>query len=202
MEFNGHHHQQYKVLTPFVSVHGSALLTVPWKYVSAMRPVTVTKIQVPGYEKHRCDPEYNLKFHQGVNGLINEFCRATLKMYNTFKNKKSTLNPTLHRQAKWAAVDLRMLQEGLAAYTTFAVDMLNTEYMIDHIGGCNDEELATFLSMISKCTVFHLSSRPLKVPNFKQDRNDLWEHAGYDIIVKFDDDNTAYKFGTAADLNE
>ena len=164
-----------------------------------MRPTAVTEVQVAGYEKHRCDAEYNLKLHQTISGMIGEFRRSTLKMYQTFKAKNFVdLNETLHRQAKWAAVDLLQLQEGLASYTTFAVDMLNAEYMMRHISGCNDEELATFLYKISNCKVFHMSSRPLKEAGNKKGVSS--KHVGYDIVVKFDNDHTAFKFGTAADM--
>ena len=183
-----------------VTIRPDMLLTVTWNYMKAMRGNQgMTEVSVRGYEKHRCDPDYVRAHHAAVNGMISEFRKGTLNIYKELKTAmtnsrgRKLLNDTLHRQAKWAAVDLPRLQVGLSKYNTFCVDMLNAEYLMTHVQGCVDEELAFFLIKMANCKSFSLASKPLRGSN--------QAHTCYDIVVCFDDGVTRHMFGNAANMN-
>ena len=152
-----------------------------------------------GYENHRSDPEYVSRFHESVNGLISEYRKGVQDMLKALTGKllegSMPTNQSLIKQAKWASVDLLKLQGGLAKYNTYSVEMLNEEYMMEHIDGVVDRELAYFLINIARCKSFKLSSRPKK-------SSVVGLIDGYDIIVQFDDEAQAHMFGCAANLNE
>ena len=188
-----------KIVPADVSIRPDMLLTVTWNYMKAMRGSQgMTEVSVRGYEKHRCDPDYVRAHHAAVNGMISEFRKGTLNIYKELKTATTKsragrkLNDTLHRQAKWAAVDIPRLQVGLSKYNTFCVDMLNAEYLMTHVQGCIDEELAFFLIKMANCKSFSLASKPLRGSN--------QAYTCYDIVVCFDDGVTRHMFGNAANM--
>lgn len=191
-------HDSFKILTPHVSLRKDIQLNVPWRYLSAMTCVPEPNVIAFGYQKQRKDPDFNKKFHQSVNGMISAYRWGTLKMYKALKRSGTQINDSLIRQAKWAEVDLLYLQRGLSRYDDFSVDMLNQKYMVSHVKGCDDEEMACFLRKISNCDVFHIASRPLKVVGSVA--GDL-TCVGYDITIKFGDESQPFKFGSIADLS-
>lgn len=168
-----------------------------------------TVLKVRGYEKHRCDPDYVSRLHMAVNGMISEFrdgmmtaCHGLVEKLTTMKVPKGMEDQvdwksTLDRQYKWANVELPKLQVGLAKYKTFAVDMLAEDYLIKHVDGCVNHEMALFLHRISNCEMFEIISKPVVLRDRSLRSKGRGEIIGYDIVAKFDNDGNNHLFGTS-----
>ena len=89
------------------------------------------------------------------------------------------------------------LMAGLATFSTFAVDILSTDYLMKYVCGCNDKETACFLQKISNCTTFCLTSKPIW--GYKGDDN-IKQVIGYDIVTTFDKEKQSHVFGTSANM--
>ena len=211
----------YNMKMPMILSNKTPSFSRPWKYTQATRKDRdFTTVYMGKYEKHRSDPDYVSKFHESVQGMIFHYRKAVLNIYsdlilggsvsltpttakkenssyfNTPKKRQHTLelNDSLNRQCKWANKALHGLQAGLATYNTFAVDMLNTDYLMEYVPGCYDEEIAYFLHMISNCNTFTVTSKPIG------GREGLV--IGYDIVVNFDDDIQGHIFGANMNFYE
>ena len=155
------------------------------------------------YERHRCDIHYVTGFNQSIAGMIGEFRRGVVEVYeeltvdNDNISKEVGLNDSLHRQCKWVQEDLFRLQVGVSKYNTFAIDMLNDAYMIEYIEGCDDHELSYFLQRMARCGKFRVGSKPIVAQE-----TGTGKILGYDIVVKFDEETYCHLFGSSCGMNE
>ena len=159
---------------------------------------TLTSIKgMKKYERHRCDVEYVTMFNQTIAGMIiGEFRRAVLEVYEELTVDNNIIdgdgvNDSLHRQCKWVQEDLFRLQAGVSKYNTFAVDMLNEEYMIEFIEGCDNHELSYFLQRMARCGRFRVGSKPIVAQE-----SQTGKILGYDIVIKFDKESYCHLFGS------
>ena len=144
------------------------------------------------YKKHsRCNPDYVLPFNRSVARMISELRRGFIEVYDELASKEEKVNESLIRQEQWARVSLNRLQIGVSEYSTFAVDMLNEHYMVEYIDGCDTHETGFFLMSIASCNRFQTMSKPIVSQEIGSGKI-----LGYNIVVKFDDDNCNHLFGT------
>ena len=198
---NGH---SISCTKPRVAINAVPLLSVPWKYLTVDR---IESSHIQGYERHRCDVEFVKSFHKEVNGMITEFRRGVMDVYEILVGKLESMKTprglasqndwrrTLKTQFEWAKVHVLRLQVGLSSYDTFAVDMLCDDYLIRHVDGCCNYEMALFLHLISTCKTFDISSKPIVMQGV--DGRGKGEIVGYDIVAKFDNDVCNHLFGTS-----
>ena len=196
--------ETFEAAMPRVYTRPEPVLSLPWKYITVKRVEANTTIKVAGYEKHRCDPDYVRMFHMSVSGMIGEFRHGIMNVYGELVRKLTTITTsprgiqegdwktTLAKQYHWADVGLLALQLGLSKYNTFTVDMLAEDYLIEHVEGCVNHEMAVFLRKISKCNKFEVISKLIVLQGAGRG-----EIVGYDIVAKFDDDRYNHFFGTS-----
>ena len=63
--------------------------------------------------------------------------------------------------------------------------------MVEYVEGCDTHETGFFLMTLARCKKFEITSKPIVSQEVGSGII-----LGYDIVVKFDDDNCNHLFGT------
>ena len=133
------------------------------------------------YTNHMTDPDYIHRIHAKVNGKLNKWRELTLEISDKLKAMKLFREDNLLAQKKWAYKVIMDVMAGLSKLKNVPVTILNLECIMESIRGVEDEEVASFLYNMARCTKFVLVAVPYE------------SEMDAEIITVFDDRQDASK---------
>jgi hypothetical protein len=128
-----------------------------------------TVVPVPDYTNFVTDIEYINKKHEIINGKLDEWRKATMRLLDRVENDPVMGNiydqDCFGNQRKWVSVKVAAIMLGISEFTKLPIDLLRREALIQLVPGIDNKEQADFVYRIASSQHFELAVEPMRNKN-------------------------------------